>query len=158
MTKGCVVYFINNAYMLPALVSASQARRLTDPALADVWIVCLDTPGPQASALDEAAAQTGVHNDKRATFGHAMVIDPWGTVVAQCRDGTGLAFADIDLAFVDEVRARIPVWQHRRPDPRDATRYPHRRCRRAAALDALGPRNGGRRRHWSCGQILSRIL
>jgi len=60
MTKGCVVYFINNAYMLPALVSASQARRLTDPPLADVWIVCLDRPGPQAPALDAAAAKAGV--------------------------------------------------------------------------------------------------
>lgn len=63
-----------------------------------------------------AAAQTGRHNAKRDTYGHAMIIDPWGTVVAQCRDGTGLAVAELDAGFQDEVRARIPVWQHRRTD------------------------------------------
>lgn len=63
-----------------------------------------------------AAAQTGRHNERRDTYGHAMAIDPWGTVVAQCRDGTGIATVDIDRAWLDEVRRRIPVWQHRRPD------------------------------------------
>ncbi|MBI1947141.1 MAG: carbon-nitrogen hydrolase family protein [Deltaproteobacteria bacterium] len=63
-----------------------------------------------------AAAQTGRHNERRDTYGHAMAIDPWGTVVAQCRDGTGIATCTIDRAWQDEVRRRIPVWQHRRPD------------------------------------------
>lgn len=63
-----------------------------------------------------AAAQTGRHNERRETYGHAMAIDPWGTVVAQCRDGTGIATCAIDRAWLDEVRRRIPVWQHRRPD------------------------------------------
>lgn len=63
-----------------------------------------------------AAAQTGRHNEKRDTYGHAMIIDPWGTVVAQCRDGTGIAVAEVDSAFQDAVRARMPVWQHRRLD------------------------------------------
>jgi predicted amidohydrolase len=63
-----------------------------------------------------AAAQTGRHNPRRDTYGHAMIIDPWGTVIAQCRDGTGLALAEIDLAFLDDVRGRIPVWTHRRFD------------------------------------------
>lgn len=63
-----------------------------------------------------AAAQTGRHNERRDTYGHAMAIDPWGTVVAQCRDGTGISTVAIDRAWLDEVRRRIPVWQHRRPD------------------------------------------
>lgn len=63
-----------------------------------------------------AAAQTGRHNERRDTYGHAMVVDPWGTVVAQCRDGVGIAVAEIDAAFLDEVRRRIPVWEHRRRD------------------------------------------
>jgi predicted amidohydrolase len=45
-----------------------------------------------------------------------MIIDPWGTVVAQCRDGEGIAVCDIDRAFLESIRARVPVWQHRRPD------------------------------------------
>jgi deaminated glutathione amidase len=63
-----------------------------------------------------AAAQTGRHNDKRDTYGHAMIIDPWGTVVAQCRDGTGIAVATLDLSWVDEVRGRMPCAAHRRDD------------------------------------------
>jgi predicted amidohydrolase len=63
-----------------------------------------------------AAAQTGRHNDKRDTYGHAMIIDPWGTVVAQCRDGEGVAVAEIDAAWLQAVRQRIPVHQHRRSD------------------------------------------
>ena len=63
-----------------------------------------------------AAAQQGRHNDKRDTYGHAMIIDPWGTVVAQARDGEGVAVAEIDAAWLQKVRARIPVWRHRRPE------------------------------------------
>ncbi|MGZ4199400.1 MAG: carbon-nitrogen hydrolase family protein [Thermoleophilia bacterium] len=63
-----------------------------------------------------AAAQTGRHNEKRDTNGHAMIVDPWGTVVAQCPDGTGIAVAELDLSFLQQVRVRIPVWQHRRQD------------------------------------------
>jgi deaminated glutathione amidase len=63
-----------------------------------------------------AAAQTGRHNDKRDTYGHAMIIDPWGTIIAQCRDGVGIATAMMDLAWVDAVRARMPCAQHRRVD------------------------------------------
>jgi predicted amidohydrolase len=63
-----------------------------------------------------AAAQTGRHNEKRDTNGHAMVVDPWGTVVAQCGDGTGIAVAEVDLTFLAGCRSRIPVWQHRRKD------------------------------------------
>jgi predicted amidohydrolase len=63
-----------------------------------------------------AAAQTGKHNDRRETYGHAMIIDPWGTVVAQCSDGPGLAVADVSAEFLDDVRRRIPVWTHRRTD------------------------------------------
>jgi predicted amidohydrolase len=63
-----------------------------------------------------AAAQTGRHNDKRDTYGHAMIIDPWGTVVAQCRDGEGVAVADVDVDWIATVRRRIPVLQHRRDE------------------------------------------
>ncbi|XP_069701548.1 deaminated glutathione amidase-like isoform X1 [Periplaneta americana] len=63
-----------------------------------------------------AAAQTGSHNQKRSSWGHAMVVDPWGTVVAQCSEGTNIAIAQIDLSYIKQVRSTMPVWQHRRND------------------------------------------
>jgi predicted amidohydrolase len=45
-----------------------------------------------------------------------MIIDPWGTVIAQCRDGESVATADVDAAWLLQVRSRMPVSAHRRPD------------------------------------------
>jgi predicted amidohydrolase len=80
------------------------------------WVALLRARAIENECFVIAAAQTGRHNDRRDTFGHAMVIDPWGTIIAQASDGTGIAVAEIDLAFVDDVRRRIPVWSHRRTD------------------------------------------
>lgn len=63
-----------------------------------------------------AAAQTGKHNAKRSSYGHTMVIDPWGAVIAQCSEGTGVCVAEIDLDYLRKRRREMPVWQHRRPD------------------------------------------
>jgi deaminated glutathione amidase len=78
------------------------------------WEVLLRARAIENQCYVAAAAQTGRHNDKRDTYGHAMIIDPWGTVVAQCSDGSGVAVAPIDSAFVSSVRARMPVRAHRR--------------------------------------------
>ncbi|XP_042296021.1 deaminated glutathione amidase isoform X2 [Sceloporus undulatus] len=63
-----------------------------------------------------AAAQTGKHHDRRASYGHSMVVDPWGSVVAQCQEGPGLCYAEIDLAYLRRVRQEMPVFRHRRSD------------------------------------------
>jgi predicted amidohydrolase len=80
------------------------------------WEVLLRARAIENQCYVAAAAQTGRHNEKRESYGHAMIVDPWGTVVAQCRDGEGIAVAHIDRAFLEAIRARVPVWQHRRPD------------------------------------------
>jgi deaminated glutathione amidase len=64
-----------------------------------------------------AAAQTGQHEDGRRTFGHSLVVDPWGVVVLDMGEGPGVGFAEIDLAAVAAARQRIPVLAHRRPIP-----------------------------------------
>jgi len=63
-----------------------------------------------------APAQYGKHDDEglRESFGHAMIVDPWGQIVAMVPDGPGLAWAEIDRARLDEVRRSMPVIDHRR--------------------------------------------
>jgi len=63
-----------------------------------------------------APAQHGRHDDGglRESYGHAMIVDPWGLPVAVASDGPGLALAEIDLERVARVRRAIPVRQHRR--------------------------------------------
>lgn len=63
-----------------------------------------------------AAAQVGTHNPKRASFGHAMIVDPWGTKIAECSDGVGFAIGLIDHEFMKKCRARLPIWTDRRTD------------------------------------------
>lgn len=63
-----------------------------------------------------AAAQCGRHHENRMSYGHSMVVDPWGTVVAQCSEGPGLCLAHINLGYLRQLRQHLPVMQHRRPD------------------------------------------
>jgi deaminated glutathione amidase len=60
-----------------------------------------------------AAAQGGQHENGRATFGHSMLIDPWGTVVAIKDSGPGIVVGDIDPARIAQCRASLPALQHR---------------------------------------------
>ena len=63
-----------------------------------------------------AAAQVGRHNKNRHSYGHAMIINPWGTVIAQVPGKEGIAMATIDLNTVHDIRNRMPVMAHRRPE------------------------------------------
>ncbi|QNQ10770.1 carbon-nitrogen hydrolase family protein [Sphingomonas alpina] len=89
----------------------------TRPTGAAHWHVLLRARAIEAGAYVVAAAQTGVHEDGRATFGHSLVIDPWGEVILDMGEEPGLGFAEIDPARVVDVRGRIPVLSHRRAIP-----------------------------------------
>ncbi|XP_029436494.1 deaminated glutathione amidase [Rhinatrema bivittatum] len=80
------------------------------------WEVLLRARAIETQCYVVAAAQTGRHNERRASFGHAMVVDPWGCVVAQCPEGTGLCYAQIDLQYLRRIRQEMPVMLHRRVD------------------------------------------
>ena len=60
-----------------------------------------------------APAQGGVHENGRRTWGHSMLIDPWGEIVAVLPEGEGLAAGEIDLAKIAEVRRSLPALKHR---------------------------------------------
>jgi predicted amidohydrolase len=81
------------------------------------WHVLLRARAIEAGLFIVAAAQVGQHEDGRQTFGHSLVIDPWGDVVLDMEDQTGVGFADIDLKRITDVRSRIPALSHRRPIP-----------------------------------------
>lgn len=80
----------------------------------DHWHVLLRARAIEAQCYVIAAAQWGRHPENRATFGHALIADPWGTVIAEASDRVGFALARIERAFLREVRARVPSLDHRK--------------------------------------------
>ena len=81
------------------------------------WHVLLRARAIEAGLFVVAAAQSGRHDDGRATFGHSLVVDPWGEVLVDGDDGEKLLFAELELERIAEVRSRIPVMRHRRAIP-----------------------------------------
>ena len=81
------------------------------------WHTLLRARAIEAGLFVVAAAQVGHHADGRNTFGHSLVIDPWGDVLLDMGDEKGVGFADIELSRISEVRSRIPALNHRRPIP-----------------------------------------
>lgn len=89
----------------------------TRPTGAAHWQVLLRARAIEAAAFVIAAAQTGVHADGRATYGHSLVADPWGELLLDMGEPAGLGFAEIDPARTEAARARVPVLRHRRAIP-----------------------------------------
>jgi predicted amidohydrolase len=87
----------------------------TVPTGRDHWHILLRARAIEASAFVIAAAQVGKHEDGRRTFGHSLVIDPWGEVLLDMGgEGAGLGYAEIDLGRIAEVRAQLPSLANRR--------------------------------------------
>lgn len=80
----------------------------------DHWEVLLRARAIENTSWLIAPAQTGDHGRGRRSYGHSMIIDPWGVVVARCSEGTGLCIAEIDPELLAKVRREIPSLRHRR--------------------------------------------
>lgn len=78
------------------------------------WHVLLRARAIEAGCFVIAAAQTGRHADGRETYGHSLIVGPWGDVLLDMGSEGGLALADIDLARIEEVRGRVPAIANRR--------------------------------------------
>ena len=79
------------------------------------WETLLRARAIENGVFIMAPAQGGVHASGRATYGHSMVVDPWGHVIAhKADDAPGILYADIDLNAVKKARAAIPSLQHDR--------------------------------------------
>jgi predicted amidohydrolase len=73
-----------------------------------------------------AAAQCGTHAEDRKTFGHSLIVDPWGKVLADAGEDVGVITAEIDTAQVFEARSKIPALTHDRPIAAPARKAPVR--------------------------------
>ncbi|KEA63270.1 putative amidohydrolase [Marinobacterium lacunae] len=78
------------------------------------WEVLLRARAIENQCYCLGAGQGGVHSPKRETWGHSMIIDPWGKVLGCHEWGEGVVVADVNLDKVKQLRADMPVWQHRR--------------------------------------------
>ena len=77
------------------------------------WHTLLRARAIECQCYVIAPAQHGRHNDKRRSYGHSLIVDPWGEVTAECADGDGFALAVIDPARVAQVREQLPCLNHR---------------------------------------------
>ena len=82
----------------------------------DHWEVQLRARAIENLAYVVAAAQAGQHGRGRASHGHAMILDPWGAILAQVADGEGVAVAELDFERQDRLRRELPALAHRRLD------------------------------------------
>lgn len=78
------------------------------------WKTLLKARAIENTSYVFAPAQTGLHGKDRKTWGHAMIIDPWGDILADAGSDPGIASAVIDPSRITEVRKSIPSLQHRR--------------------------------------------
>ncbi|MBP2292349.1 carbon-nitrogen hydrolase family protein [Azospirillum rugosum] len=114
-----ICYDVRFAYLYRALAQAG-ARILTVPAAFTVptgrahWHVLLRARAIETGCFVIAPAQTGTHDQGRQTYGHSLIIAPWGEVLADGGEEVGITVADLDLDRVEEARRMVPALTHDR--------------------------------------------
>ena len=94
-----------NVLFVPAAFTAFTGK--------DHWQVLLQARAIENTCYVIAPAQVGMHTPRRQSHGHAMIIDPWGIVLADAGDRTGVAIAEIQPSRIDQIRRQMPSLQHR---------------------------------------------
>lgn len=79
------------------------------------WHVLQRARAIETGSFMISAAQGGLHEDGRESFGHSLIVDPWGRILAEGGTEPGVIFAEIDLTLVDDARARVPALRNARP-------------------------------------------
>jgi len=114
-----ICYDVRFPYLYRALALAG-AEMLAVPAAFTVptgeahWHTLLRARAIETGAFVFAPAQTGHHATGRRTYGHSLIVDPWGVVLADAGQGKGVILSEIDMARVAEVRRNIPALSHTR--------------------------------------------
>jgi len=78
------------------------------------WEVLMRARAIEAGVFVVAAAQCGKHDDGRETYGHSLLVGPWGEIMVDMGEKVGVSFGEIDLGKVADVRGRVPAINHRR--------------------------------------------
>jgi deaminated glutathione amidase len=119
---GCAIcYDLRFPYLFQALAERGADMIALPSAFTmqtgkDHWEVLCRARAIETETWFVAPAQTGAHtigNETRLTYGHSLVVDPWGHVTAKASDGVGIVSTRIDPALVKKVRAQIPVAHHK---------------------------------------------
>ncbi len=114
-----VCYDLRFPYLYQGLVDRG-AIALTVPSAftattgAAHWHVLLRARAIECQSYVLAPAQHGHNWGKRRSYGHSLIIDPWGEVIAECHAGDGIAVAELDPTRVNQVRGELPSLRHRR--------------------------------------------
>ena len=95
-----------NVLLVPAAFTAHTGK--------DHWHPLLRARAIESQAYVIAAAQWGKHPRGRTTYGHSLIVDPWGSVIAEASDRVGVVSANLDLEYIQQVRAAVPCLEHRR--------------------------------------------
>lgn len=114
-----ICYDLRFPYLYRALAQAGASllavpaafTRLTGEAH---WVTLLRARAIEAQCFVLAAAQGGLHEHGRETFGHSLVVSPWGHILAEGGVHPSVIFADLDLGLIAEVRSRVPSLRHDR--------------------------------------------
>lgn len=114
-----ICYDVRFPYLYRALAEAG-AQMLAAPACFTKqtgeahWVVLQRARAIETGSFMMSSAQAGLHEDGRETFGHSIIVDPWGRVLAEADDKPGVIMAEINPALVADARGRIPTLQHTR--------------------------------------------
>ncbi|MET0181860.1 MAG: carbon-nitrogen hydrolase family protein [Caulobacterales bacterium] len=112
-----ICYDLRFAPLYGALASANAdiifaPAAFTKPTGEAHWETLIRARAIETGAFMVAPAQGGVHEDGRATWGHSMIVDPWGKVIAGFdHDEPGVLIADLNLDLVQDARAKVPAWR-----------------------------------------------
>lgn len=114
-----ICYDLRFAYLYRTLAQAGASIISVPAAFTRIsgqahWHVLLRARAIETGCYIIAPAQCGSHPGQRQTFGHSLIVDPWGQVLADGGEQPGFVMADIDLAKVDEARTKIPALTHDR--------------------------------------------
>ncbi len=114
-----ICYDLRFAYLYRALAQAGAAMLAAPAAFTRIsgrahWHVLQRARAIETGCYVIAPAQCGDHPGKRRTYGHSLIVDPWGGVLADGGEEPGVVLADIDLSKVDEARDKIPALTHDR--------------------------------------------
>lgn len=117
-----ICYDLRFPYLYQALVdrgaiALTVPSAFTPPTGAAHWHVLLRARAIETQCYVLAPAQHGHNWGKRRSYGHSLVVDPWGEVIAELAEGDGVVTADLDPARVASVRRQLPSLRHRRPAP-----------------------------------------